>query len=106
MCLHVCTSQFKPHHKTERRCDVLDCTLEFEAYHRPKRGYDFPEVPQSQGDNVRGSLHLSVTWYPYTREQILEKRGCNETEKMIYEEQKILAAEKDLLAPHKRADFA
>jgi len=67
-------SEFKPHEEHELWCDVL-------------------EDPESHApDQIRGSLHISATWKPYSREQILEKRGHNETEKKLHEEQEILAA--------------
>jgi Ca2+-dependent lipid-binding protein len=66
--------EFQPHHETELWCDVL-------------------EDPESHApDQIRGSLHLKVTWNPYSREEIEAKRGHNETEKKIHEEQQILAA--------------
>jgi hypothetical protein len=66
--------QFKPHEEVELWCDVL-------------------EDPESHApDQIRGSLHIKVTWNPYSREQIVAKRGHNETEKKIHEEQHMLAA--------------
>jgi len=54
---------------------------------------DVLEDPESHApDQIRGSLHIKVTWNPYSREQIVEKRGYNETEKKIHEEQEILGA--------------
>jgi hypothetical protein len=65
-------SQFEPNKEQELWCDVL-------------------EDPESHApDQIRGSLHITVTWKPYSREEIEAKRGHNETEKKIYEEQEIL----------------
>ena len=106
VCLYICTLQFKALEKTDHWCNVLDSALEFKSYFRSKRWRDEWEDPGSPSvsspqDRILGSLHVIVTWYPYTREQILEKRGSiNETEKMLYEEQKTMAAEK-IFGPHK-----
>lgn len=60
--------------KTELWCDIL-------------------EDPESHAtDQIRGQLHISVIYNPYSREKIMELRGGNETEKKIYEEQQILGA--------------
>jgi hypothetical protein len=65
--------QFKPHVKTELWCDVL-------------------EDPESHApDQIRGSVHLVVTYNPYSRDEVIAKRGFNETEKKIYEEQQIIS---------------
>ncbi|KAG0569737.1 hypothetical protein M758_6G108800 [Ceratodon purpureus] len=102
--------EFKAHRKTERWCEVLECTLEPKGRHKSQRwsrvserwsgvserwsgvldSDSEPSSPvQSPRDHPRGKLHLIVTWYPYTREQIREKRGHNETEEMIYKERMI-----------------
>jgi hypothetical protein len=66
--------EFTPHTRIERWCDLL-------------------EDPESHApDQIRGSLHIIVTYFPYTREQIAAKRGGNnETEKKLYEEQRIMS---------------
>lgn len=64
--------------RMERWCDVLD-------------------DPESHSPNqIRGSLHIIVTYFPYSREQIAAKRGYNETEKKIYQEQQILGAQEKM----------
>jgi len=66
--------EFQPGVKTELWCDIL-------------------EDPESHAtDQIRGQLHISVIYNPYSREKIMELRGGNETEKKIYEEQQILGA--------------
>ncbi|KAG0617318.1 hypothetical protein M758_5G181100 [Ceratodon purpureus] len=68
--------EFKPHVKTELWCDVL-------------------EDPESHAtDQIRGSLHIIVTYNPYSRDEVIAKRGVNETEKKIYEEQQIILDQK------------
>ena len=71
--MFVCTLQFQPHHQTELWCDVL-------------------EDPESHAlDQLVGSVHLKVTWNPYSQEQIDANRGGhNETESKINQEQQVL----------------
>lgn len=53
------------------------------------------EDPESHApDQIRGSLHLSVTYKPYSREEVIAKRGFNDTEKKILEEQEIIMEQK------------
>ena len=78
--------QFKPHVRTELWCDVLEDS----ESHSP--------------DQIRGSIHIVVTYNPYSREQIAAKHGNNETEKKLYEEQKIILDQK--MREHKTAGDA
>ncbi|XP_024367897.1 synaptotagmin-5 isoform X2 [Physcomitrium patens] len=79
--VQLAIKEFEPHVKKELWCDVL-------------------EDPESHAtDQIRGSIHVIVTYIPYTREQVEAKRGFNETEKKIYEEHRLIAEQ--INRPHK-----
>lgn len=60
---------------------------------------DILEDPESHApDQIRGQLHISVTYNPYSTEKVMALRGGNETEKKIHEEQQVLGAAEKMQA--------